>query len=196
MKKIIFTGDNLTDKERKEFFNQGFQIDAYDTNLSNAEIVDIVNRNQYDGYILGGDENLDSKTIAKFPDSMKVISFYGVGYEAYIDTIATTKKGIFVTNTPRTNTNAVSEHTIALILASTRNIAYNNDNFKAGLWQKEKLNDYIFDEKVFDGEKIKENLRKKIIGQDENIDILVETYKMKAMGLYSSDESSFFFGIL
>ena len=66
MKKIIFTGDNLTDKERKEFLNQGFQIDAYDTNLSNAEIVDIVNRNQYDGYILGGDENLDSKTIAKF----------------------------------------------------------------------------------------------------------------------------------
>lgn len=141
MKKIIFTGDNLTDKERKEFLNQGFQIDAYDTNLSNAEIVDIVNRNQYDGYILGGDENLDAKTIAKFPDSMKVISFYGVGYEAYIDTIATSKKGIFVTNTPRTNTNAVSEHTIALILASTRNIAYNNDNFKAGLWQKEKLND-------------------------------------------------------
>ena len=56
------------------------------------------------------------------------------------------------------------------------------------LKQKEKLSDYIFNEKVFDSENIKNKLKSKIIGQDNCIDSLVETYKMKALGLYSNDE--------
>ena len=141
MKKILFTGDNLTDNERQNFLKKGFKIDAYPTDLSNEKLIDIINKNKYDGYILGGDENLDAQTIKSFTSSLKVISFYGVGYESYIDTIATSEKGIIVTNTPRTNTNAVSEHTIALILASTRNIPYNNEKLKSGIWAKDKLYD-------------------------------------------------------
>ena len=141
MKKIFFSGDTLTDEERNRYLDMGYKIDPYDVNLSNEEIIKILNDNKYDGYILGGDELLDEKTIMQFPDSLKVISFFGVGYEAYIDTNATTKKGIYVTNTPGTNSNAVAEHTIGLMLASTRNIVYDNSNVKNGLWQKERLND-------------------------------------------------------
>ncbi len=141
MKKIMFTGDNLTKEERQALAKQGYQIDAYDTNLNTNKIVELINTKSYDGYILGGDEILDSDTISQFGQNLKVISFYGVGYEAYIDTIATSNKGILVANTPKTNTNAVAEHTIALILASTRNIVHNNNNLKIGIWEKEKIND-------------------------------------------------------
>ena len=141
MKKIMFTGNTLNTEEQKKYYDMGYQFDPYDVDLSNDEIVKLLNDNNYDGYILGGDELLDEKTINKFPSSLKVISFFGVGYEAYIDTNATTKKGIYVTNTPGTNSRAVAEHTIGLILSSTRNILYDNSNVKKGLWQKERVND-------------------------------------------------------
>ena len=141
MKKIMFTGNTLNEEEQKNYLDMGYQFDPYDVNLSNEEIVKILNDNNYDGYILGGDELLDEKTIKQFPSSLKVISFFGVGYEAYIDTNATTEKGIYVTNTPGTNSRAVAEHTIGLMLSSTRNILFDNTNVKNGLWQKERIND-------------------------------------------------------
>lgn len=141
MSKIMFTGDNLTDKERQELLKSGYQVNAYGTNLSKEQIINIINKEKYNGYILGGDEVFDEETIKALNSSLKTISFYGVGYEAYIDTKACSEKGIVVTNTPRTNTNAVAEHTIALILAATRNIVFNNTNTKNGLWEKEKIND-------------------------------------------------------
>jgi len=141
MKKIFFSGDTLTEKERNEYKEQGYQIDAYDVNLKNEDIIEILNKENYDGYILGGDEILDKDTICKFPKSLKVISFFGVGYEAYIDTTATTEKNIYVTNTPGTNTIAVAEHTIGLMLACTRNIVFDNNNTKKGNWSKERIND-------------------------------------------------------
>ena len=141
MKKIFFSGDTLKENERKKYENKGYKIDAYDANLKNNEIIQILNKEKYDGYILGGDEILDRETVLKFPDSIKVISFFGVGYEAYIDTTATNEKNICVTNTPDTNTKAVAEHTLALMLASTRNIIFDNNNTKNGKWAKERIND-------------------------------------------------------
>lgn len=141
MKKIFFSGDTLTENERHEYEKQGYKIDSYSANLSNEEIIKILSKENYDGYILGGDEILDRETILKFPNSINVISFFGVGYEAYIDTVATSEKNIFVTNTPGTNTNAVAEHTIGLMLASTRNIVFDNYNTKNGKWCKERIFD-------------------------------------------------------
>ncbi len=141
MKKIFFSGDTLKENERKKYENKGYKIDAYDANLKNNEIIQILNKEKYDGYILGGDEILDRETVLKFPDSIKVISFFGVGYEAYIDTTATNEKNICVTNTPDTNTKAVAEHTLALMLASTRNIIFDNNNTKNGKWVKKRIND-------------------------------------------------------
>ena len=141
MKKIMFTGNTLNEEEQRKYLDMGYQIDPYDSNLSNEEIIEKLNKNNYNGYILGGDELLDEKTINQFPSSLKVISFFGVGYEAYIDTNATTEKGIYVTNTPGTNSRAVAEHTIGLMLSSTRNIIFDNSNVKNGLWQKERIND-------------------------------------------------------
>ena len=141
MKKIMFTGSDLTIEEKENLLNRGYMVDEYKTTLSKKEIIDLIDKNNYDGYILGGDEIFDEKTINALNSSLKVISFYGVGYEAYIDTIACSNKGIVVTNTPKTNTNAVSEHTIGLMICSIRNILYNNTNMKNGEWVKEKIND-------------------------------------------------------
>lgn len=141
MKKIMFTGDNLSKDERNNYLKNGYQIDAYDVNLKNEEIINLIAKNKYDGYILGGDEILDENTINNFDNSLKVISFYGVGYQTYIDEKTATSKNIIITNTPGTNTNAVAEHTIALLLSATRNIVYNNNAIKKGVWSKEKLND-------------------------------------------------------
>lgn len=44
---------------------------------------------------------------------------------------------------------------------------------------KTKLDDYIFDSSLFDGDNLKKKLKDKIKGQDEAIDLVVDSYKMK-----------------
>ena len=42
-------------------------------------------------------------------------------------------------NTPRGNTNATAEHTLALLLALSRKIPKGNKSTHEGLWEKKKL---------------------------------------------------------
>ena len=39
MKKIMFTGNTLSEEEIKNYYGMGYQIDPYDTNLTNEEIM-------------------------------------------------------------------------------------------------------------------------------------------------------------
>ncbi len=138
MRKIFFTGDTLTKKERSKYLEKGYQIDGFDVNLSKKNIVDLLNQNNYDGYILGGNEILDGDIIEQFPISLKVISFFGVGYESYIDISATRRKRISVTNTPDSNSIAVAEHTIVFIISLIRHIINNSvNNSLKNIWNND-----------------------------------------------------------
>lgn len=69
---------------------------------------------------------------------LKVIGRAGAGVDN-IDVAAATKKGIVVVNAPTANTVSAAEHTIALMLALSRNIPKANSQLKSGRWQKREL---------------------------------------------------------
>jgi D-3-phosphoglycerate dehydrogenase / 2-oxoglutarate reductase len=68
---------------------------------------------------------------------LKAIVRAGVGTDN-IDKDAATKQGIVVMNTPGGNTLSTAEHTIALLLALSRNIAPAYESLKAGKWDRNK----------------------------------------------------------
>lgn len=65
---------------------------------------------------------------------LRVVARYGVGVEA-VDLDATRQRGIVVTNTPGANSGAVADHTIALLLASARQIAEGDRRVRQGDWK-------------------------------------------------------------
>src|SRR3954453_669632 len=68
---------------------------------------------------------------------LKAIVRAGVGTDN-IDKDAATRHGIVVMNTPGGNTLSTAEHTIALMLALSRNIAPAYESLKAGKWDRNK----------------------------------------------------------
>lgn len=69
--------------------------------------------------------------------NLKIIGRAGVGVDN-INVEKATQKGIIVVNSPDGNTNAAAEHTIALMLAMSRNIAKAAQTTKEGLWERSK----------------------------------------------------------
>lgn len=55
--------------------------------------------------------------------TLEVVAKHGVGVDN-IDVAAATQRGILVVNAPHANSNAVAEHTLALILASCKKLVY------------------------------------------------------------------------
>ncbi|QDV34222.1 phosphoglycerate dehydrogenase [Tautonia plasticadhaerens] len=69
---------------------------------------------------------------------LKAIARAGVGVDN-IDVPAATKNGIVVMNTPGGNTVSTAEHTMALMLALSRNVPQADASLKAGRWDRNKL---------------------------------------------------------
>lgn len=62
-----------------------------------------------------------------------VVARYGVGTEA-VDVDAAAERGVLVTNTPGANSDAVADHTVALMLAALRSIVDGDRRVRAGDW--------------------------------------------------------------
>ncbi|MCH8061954.1 MAG: phosphoglycerate dehydrogenase, partial [Chloroflexi bacterium] len=66
------------------------------------------------------------------------LRFVGIcrGATNQIDVEAATERGVLVVNTPGRNANAVAEHTLALMLALSRNIPSAHQSLKEGQWRR------------------------------------------------------------
>lgn len=64
---------------------------------------------------------------------LRVLARYGVGVDA-VDLAAASARGVVVTNTPGANTEAVADHSIALLLAVIRHVTAGDRNVRAGDW--------------------------------------------------------------
>jgi D-3-phosphoglycerate dehydrogenase len=87
-----------------------------------------------DGWIAGLD-NITGKVLENAPESLKVISRYGVGYER-IDLQTAAARGITVTNTPGVNSEAVADLAFGLMLSVARHIPSLDRQVKAGGWPR------------------------------------------------------------
>jgi D-3-phosphoglycerate dehydrogenase len=88
---------------------------------------------EYDAIVAGVDEY--TARVLDAAKNLKILARYGVGVDN-VDLEAATRNGIIVTYTPGANTNAVAEHTFALIMALVRDIPKLNEAGKQGLWGK------------------------------------------------------------
>ncbi len=90
-----------------------------------------------DGIVIRSGTQLTAEVLRDQP-RLKVIVRAGVGVDN-IDVPSATRQGIIVMNTPGGNTVSTAEHTIALMLALSRNVAKANDSLKAGKWDRNKF---------------------------------------------------------
>ena len=99
-------------KDRAQFFL---------TDHANMEIV-----------LTNGTEGIEAFEIERLPD-LKLVAAFGAGHEN-IDARAIRAKGIEVTNGPGTNSKAVADHAMALLLSAARRIVPMNEIVNAGGW--------------------------------------------------------------
>jgi len=79
-------------------------------------------------------EKIDGEVMKAAGPQLKIIANYAVGYDN-IDVVEAKKRGILVTNTPGVLTDAVADHTVALILAIARRLVEADKYTRAGKYQ-------------------------------------------------------------
>ncbi len=90
------------------------KINEEDRPLTDEELLTELSSNQYDGVLSLLTDKIDAKVYDTAP-SVKIFSNYAVGFNN-IDVEEAKKRGIVISNTPGTSTNAVAEFTIALAM--------------------------------------------------------------------------------
>lgn len=103
--------------------------------MSEDELCEIIP--QYDAILVRSQTKVTAKII-EAAKNLKIIARAGVGVDN-IDVSAATQKGIIVVNSPDGNTHAAAEHTIAMMMAMSRNIPIADASVKKGLWERSKF---------------------------------------------------------
>lgn len=112
-----------------------FDVDSRPGGLSPQELIDLIP--SYHGLIVRSETKVTAEVLAA-GKNLRVVARAGVGVDN-IDVDAATTQGIIVVNSPSGNIVAAAEHTIALLLATARNIGRADRTFKAGRWDRGKL---------------------------------------------------------
>jgi D-3-phosphoglycerate dehydrogenase len=112
----------------------GIELDI-NPGLSPEELKKIIG--QYHGIAIRDATKMTSDIIAA-AHNLKVIGRAGIGLDN-VDIPAASQRGIVVMNTPEGNTITTAEHTMAMIMALSRNIPQATSSMKEGKWEKKKL---------------------------------------------------------
>ena len=91
----------------------------------------------YHGLIVRSETKVTAPVLAA-GRKLKVVARAGVGVDN-IDVKAATANGIIVVNSPSGNILAAAEHTVALLMATARNVGRADGTLKAGKWERGKL---------------------------------------------------------
>ena len=133
----------ITDKLAQEGINLVNAEDGAEavikTGISEDELASIIG--DYDGLIIRSDTKVTAKVLAK-PGRLKAVARAGVGIDN-VDVKEATRKGILVMNTPGGNTISAAEHTMALMLALSRNIVPACSTLKAGTWNRKYMGNQL-----------------------------------------------------
>ena len=132
MKKILITRKLLRSCEdkAKEIFEVNLNLN--DELYSQNKLIEL--SAGQDGILSSLTDKLDSDTINKLPDTIKIISNFAVGF-GNIDLEAAKNRGIAVTNTPDVLTDATAEIGVLLILGACRRAAEGIDSAREGGWK-------------------------------------------------------------
>jgi D-3-phosphoglycerate dehydrogenase len=112
----------------------GLEVDVK-TGLAPDELKSIIG--EYDALVIRSATQV-TEEILQAAKALKVVGRAGIGLDN-VDIPAATKRGVVVMNTPTGNVITTAEHTIAMMMALTRNIPWGTSTLKSGLWEKKKL---------------------------------------------------------
>ncbi len=112
----------------------GIDVDVK-TGLAPDELKAIIG--DYDALVIRSATKVTGDILAA-AKNLKVVGRAGIGLDN-VDIPEATKHGVVVMNTPTGNVITTAEHTIAMMMALTRNIPLGTATLKAGKWEKKKL---------------------------------------------------------
>jgi len=133
MIKVLIT-DKLA-QEGIDLLNSQEDVEAVvKTGISEDELAQIIS--DHDGLIVRSGTKVTAKVLAN-AGKLRGIARAGVGVDN-IDVAEATRKGILVMNTPGGNTLSAAEHTMALMMAMSRNVVAACNSLKSGAWDRKK----------------------------------------------------------
>ncbi len=102
------------------------------TGMKPPELLSVIG--DYDGLVVRSETKV-TKEVIETAKKLKVVARAGIGVDN-IDLDAATSAGIAVVNAPTGNTVAAAEHTMALMLALSRNVPTAHQSLKSGEWKR------------------------------------------------------------
>jgi D-3-phosphoglycerate dehydrogenase len=130
----VLIADALSDKAIEILKSNNLTADVK-TGMKSDELEAIIG--DYDALIVRSATKATKEIIEK-GSKLKIIGRAGIGVDN-VDVAAATEKGIIVMNTPQGNALAAAEHSIALMFAAARKIAFADKTMKQGKWEKKSL---------------------------------------------------------
>jgi len=131
----VLVSDNLGKIGIKLFEQEeGIEVDVK-TGLAPEELKGIIG--EYDALAIRSATKV-TEDLLQAATKLKVVGRAGIGLDN-VDIPAATKRGIAVMNTPGGNVVTTAEHTIAMMMALTRNIPRGTASLKAERWDKKLL---------------------------------------------------------
>ena len=102
------------------------------TGMTEEELIEVIG--EFDGVIVRSATKINANVLAH-ATKLRGVARAGVGVDN-IDIPESTKKGVVVMNTPGGNTLSAAEHTMALMLAMSRNVVPACNSLKGGAWDR------------------------------------------------------------
>jgi D-3-phosphoglycerate dehydrogenase len=131
----VLVSDNLGEAGIKMFEAEpGFEVDVK-TGLEPDALKAIIG--DYDALVIRSATKV-TEDLLETAKNLKVVGRAGIGLDN-VDIPAATIRGVLVMNTPTGNVITTAEHTIAMMMALTRNIPWGTATLKGGKWEKKKL---------------------------------------------------------
>ena len=131
----VLVSDNLGEAGIQLFDAEpGFEVDV-NTGLEADALKKIIG--DYDALVIRSATKVTADLL-EAAKNLKVVGRAGIGLDN-VDIPAATKRGVLVMNTPTGNVITTAEHTIAMMMALTRNIPWGTSTLKDGKWEKKKL---------------------------------------------------------
>jgi D-3-phosphoglycerate dehydrogenase len=131
----VLVSDNLGEIGIKMFQEEpGIDVDV-NTGLAPDALKSIIGG--YDALVIRSATKV-TEDLIEAATNLKVVGRAGIGLDN-VDIPSATKRGIVVMNTPTGNVITTAEHTIAMMMALTRNIPWGTSSLKSGRWEKKKL---------------------------------------------------------
>lgn len=110
--------------------NYEVDISAKDGVLTKQELIDALRKKPYDAVLCLLTDKIDAEVFDAAPNA-KIFANYAVGFDN-IDMKAAKERGVIITNTPDVLTEAVAEHTVALVFAISRHIVESDKFMREG----------------------------------------------------------------